>query len=169
MAILETDRLTLREFTIDDAEFIMKLLNSPGWLKYVGTRNIKTQQDAVSYINDKMISGYVKNGFGFYAVVIKEDNTCIGMCGLTKRENLDDADIGFALLPEYEGKGYAFESAAAVMDYARNVLKLGKISAITVAPNKNSIRLLEKIGLVFEKTLKLSDDPEELMLFVKSF
>jgi RimJ/RimL family protein N-acetyltransferase len=168
VAILETKRLTLREFTEDDAEFIMKLLNSPGWLKYVGSRNIKTEQDAVGYINDKMISGYIKNGFGFYAVETKENNACIGMCGLTKRENLDDADIGFALLPEYEGKGYAYESASAVMDYAQNILKLGRISAITVAANKSSIRLLEKIGLGFEKTITIPGDLEELMLFTKS-
>lgn len=159
--------MALREFNEDDAEFIMKLLNSPGWLKYVGSRNIKTKQDAVGYINDKMISGYSKNGFGFYAVETKEDNACVGMCGLTKRENLDDADIGFALLPEYEGNGYAYESAAAVMNYARNVLKLGRISAITVAANKCSIKLLEKIGLAFEKTITIPGDPEELMLFIK--
>lgn len=158
----------LREFTEDDAEFICKLLNSEGWLKYIGTRNINTSSDAEKYISEKLMPGYEKNGFGFYMAELK-DNTPIGMCGLIKREALEDIDIGFALLPEYEGKGYAYEAASATMDYAKNVLGLKKIAGITVPYNKPSIRLLEKIGLSFDKMINMPDDKEELMYFTKTF
>lgn len=172
--ILETERLTLREFTKGDAEFIYKLLNSEGWLKYIGTRNINTTADAEKYITEKLMPGYEKNGFGFYMTELKDnaglkDNTPIGMCGLVKREALEDIDIGFALLPENEGKGYAYEAASATMDYAKNVLGLKKIAGITVAYNKPSIRLLEKIGLTFDKMINMPDDKEELMYFTKTF
>lgn len=167
--VMETERLILREFILDDAEFIIRLLNSPGWLKYIGTRNISTTDDAEKYITEKIRASYQKNGFGFYLVQTKSNDTSIGMCGMVKREGLDDVDIGFALLPEYEGKGYAYEAAAATMSHARDKVKLKRIAAITVPYNTSSKKLLEKIGLKHEKMIKLHGDKEELMLYGLNF
>jgi RimJ/RimL family protein N-acetyltransferase len=167
--ILETERLTLREFIKDDATFIMNLLNSPGWLKYIGTRNINSVDDARGYISEKLMPSYGKNGFGFYLMETKSDNIPVGMCGLIKRDGLDDVDIGFALLPEYEGNGYAYEAASATLKYAKNTLKLNRIAAITVPYNLSSIKLLEKIGFVFEKMINIPNDKEELMLYSISY
>jgi RimJ/RimL family protein N-acetyltransferase len=161
--ILTTPRLVLSEFTPEDAPFIFKLLNTPGWIKYIGTRNINTENDARDYINNKLITSYKQHGFGFYNVRKKDDDEAVGMCGIIKREHLDDPDIGFALLPEYEGNGYAYESASAVMDYAKDTLKFKRLSAITVPFNKSSIKLIEKIGLNFEKMIH--ENNEHLMLF----
>src|SRR5690349_10812658 len=115
MNILETQRLTLREFELDDAAFLLTLLNSPGWLKYIGDRNVRSIEDAEKYINDRLMSSYRTFGFGFYVVTAKDSEIPMGMCGLVKRDTLEDVDIGFAFLPEYFGKGYALESASAVL------------------------------------------------------
>ncbi len=159
----------LREFTLDDAEFIKRLLNSPGWLKYIGTRNIDSDESARAYISEKLMPSYSKNGFGFYMMETKNDNTPVGMCGLIKRDGLDDVDIGFALLPEYESKGYVYEAASATLAYAKDTLKLKRVAAITVQYNTSSIKLLEKIGMKFEKIIRLADDKEELMLYTISY
>ena len=163
--ILETKRLVLREFTTDDTKFIVELLNSPGWLKYIGDRNVKSEEHAVNYLMNGPMKSYEMNGFGLSLVELKSDKTPIGMCGLIKRENLEYPDIGFAFLPEYTGKGYAFEIANATMIFAKEELKFDKIVAITVSYNKNSIRLLEKIGLKYIKPYFLPYEDEELMLF----
>ncbi len=165
--VLETPRLILRKFTLKDGEFIFRLLNSPGWLKNIGSRNISSKADAEKYISEKLEPHYERSGFGFYLMEIKQTGESAGMCGLVKREGLDDVDIGFALLPEYEGKGYAFEASEAVMKYAQNVLKILKLAAITIPQNKGSIKLLEKLGMKFEKMIFMPDDKEELMLFSK--
>jgi RimJ/RimL family protein N-acetyltransferase len=163
--VIETERLILKEFDTGDSEFILRLLNTPGWLKYVGTRNISTLEDAEAYITGKLMPGYKDLGFGFYLVQLKDSLEKIGMCGLTKRETLDDADIGFAFLPEFEGKGYAFEAASASVQFAKNTLGLNQLAAITVPINKPSIRLLEKLGMKYDKTVNLPDDNETLMYF----
>ena len=165
MDIFETDRLILREQCEDDATFILELLNSPGWLKYIGERNVKSVEDARKYILNGAMKSYEQNGFGLYLVKLKDGNVPIGICGLIKRPGLEQIDIGFAFLSEHEGKGYGFESASAVMDYARRVLKLGVVVAITVKHNVASIRLLNKIGLSFKEMVRLPGDGEELMLF----
>lgn len=165
MNILNTDRLTLREFNTNDAEFIVSLLNNPTWLKYIGDRGVKTLDDAGKYITDKFIKSYATNGFGLYLVLLKNKNIPIGMCGLVKRETLEDVDLGFALSPDFFGKGYAFESAFATLNYAKTVLKIKKIVAITTAENLNSIALLKKLNFNFKKLIRLSHDDEELMLF----
>jgi RimJ/RimL family protein N-acetyltransferase len=169
LSVIETERLILTEFKDEDADFIIRLLNSPGWLKYIGTRNIQTTEDARSYISEKLAPSYQNNGFGFYLVSTRSGNEPVGMCGLIKREGLEDVDIGFALLPEHEGKGYAYEAASATMTYAKDILKLKRIAAITVPYNKASVKLLEKIGLKFDKMINMTDDKEELMYFIKSF
>jgi RimJ/RimL family protein N-acetyltransferase len=163
--ILETERLLLREFTEGDADFIYRLLNSPGWLKNIGSRGIENVDNAREYINSKLRKAYTELGFGFYLIELKQNGESAGMCGLVKREGLDDVDVGFALLPEYEGYGYAYEAASATVEYAANTLLFTTLSAITIPTNKSSIKLLEKIGLKFSKMIKIPNDPAELMLF----
>ncbi len=163
--ILETERLLLREFTEGDADFICRLLNSPGWLKNIGSRGIENEDNAREYINSKLRKAYTELGFGFYLIELKLGGESVGMCGLVKREGLDDVDVGFALLPEYEGYGYAYEAASATVEYAANTLIITTLSAITIPTNKSSIKLLEKIGLKFSKMIKIPNDPAELMLF----
>ena len=165
MNILETQRLVLTELSETDAAFMLELLNSPAWLKYIGDRGVKTLEDAAQYILNRIIPSYLKNGFGFYLVKLKENSSSIGICGLVKREGLEHIDIGFAFLPGYEGRGYGYESASKVMEFAREILKLGTIVAITTKDNIASINLLKKIGLRFKEMMNLPGDNEELMLF----
>ena len=165
MITLETERLILREFTFGDAEFIISLLNSPGWLQFIGDRNVKTIDDAKNYLLNGPMKSYSENGFGLSMVETKNGHTPIGMCGLIKRVTLEDIDIGFAFLPEFAGKGYAYEIASAMMAHAKNVLGINKIVAITVEDNEHSIKLLNKIGLKFEKRIQFPEDEEVLMLF----
>ncbi len=165
MDILETNRLILREFNAEDAGFVFELLNSPSWLKYIGDRNVKNLDDAIKYISDKLINSYKNNGFGLYLIIRKNGNIPMGMCGLIKRETLENVDLGFALFPSFSGNGYAYEAAHATLNYAKTILKLDRIIAITTTENKNSIKLLEKLKFVFEKMIMLSNEEEELMLF----
>lgn len=164
--IITTERLILREFNLHDTAFILQLLNSEGWIKYIGDRNVKTDEDAHFYLENGPIKSYIKNGFGLSLVLLKEDKTPIGMCGLIKRENFADIDIGFAFLPQYTGKGYANEIAKATLAYGFEQLKKERIVAITLPSNTNCIKLLEKIGMVYEKNI--IDHEEELMLFASN-
>jgi RimJ/RimL family protein N-acetyltransferase len=163
--VLETDRLILREFTLDDTRFIIELLNTPGWLKFIGDRNVKTEKQAIAYLQDGPLKSYKENGFGLAAVELKTEKTPIGMCGILKRNNLDNPDIGFAFLPQFIGKGYAFEIANATLIFAKNIWQLPVVSAITLPDNKSSINLLEKIGLRFVKPFTFPGSSEELMLY----
>lgn len=163
--IIETERLRLREFNSTDGELIFELLNSPGWLKYIGSRSITTHEDAINYIETKLQKGYRESGFGFYLVEVRETGKKAGMCGLVKREGLEYIDLGFALLPQYENKGYAFESSLGVIQYAKNILNIDKLAAITLPSNLPSIKLLEKLGMKFEKRINIPGDPEELLLY----
>lgn len=163
-SILKTERLILRQFEFSDAGFIMELVNSPGWLEFIGDRNIRTEEDSIQYLQRGPMKSYQENGFGLSMVTTKE-GTPIGMCGILKRENFEHPDIGFAFLPEFMGKGYAFEIAEATLKYAKTELNLDPILAITMPTNKKSIRLLEKIGLKFKKIMYAPDKNEELMLF----
>jgi RimJ/RimL family protein N-acetyltransferase len=162
---VETERLILRQFNVDDAEFIYKLLNSPGWLKYIGDRNVKSVDDAEAYLSNGPIKSYQTNGYGLSMVSLKEDGTCIGACGLLKRDFLDHPDIGFAFLSEYMNMGFGFESAKATLDYAKKDLKINQVFAFTVPHNIASIRLLEKLGFHFEKKFTMPEEVEELLLF----
>lgn len=166
MNILETDRLILCKLTLDDAPFILELLNDPAFLRFIGDRGVRTLDDARNYIANGPMDSYEKHGFGLYLTKLKDSDTPIGICGLLKRDFLEDADIGFAFLPEFTGKGYGFESAAAVMEYGKTVLGLKRIVAITAPDNVASIKLLEKLGLRFEKTARFSKDGSESKLFV---
>ena len=155
--ILETERLYLREFNLEDADFVLRLLNSPKWIEFIGDRNVRTHADATGYLKNNLIKSYKENGFGLWVLVLKETNIAIGACGLVNRDTLEDIDIGFAMLPGYLGLGYGYEIANATMNYAKNTLHLDKIVGITNPNNIASIKLLNKIGLRFEKTIELSD------------
>lgn len=165
MKILETKRLVLRHMSADDAAFMLTLLNDPSWLRYIGDRKVRNLDDARHYILNGAVENYARLGFGFYLVELKESGTAIGMCGLAKRDYLDHADIGFALMPQYCGKGYAYEAAVAVVDYAQQELGLQRLLATTRVDNLSSIKLLEKIGMHFEKVILHPDGDRELKLF----
>ncbi|MXV50558.1 GNAT family N-acetyltransferase [Pedobacter sp. HMF7647] len=163
--VLETSRLVLRQFTLDDTRFIIELLNSPGWLKFIGDRSIKSEEQARRYLQDVPLKSYEINGYGLCMVQTKDEGIPVGMCGLIRRDSLDHPDIGFAFLPEFQGKGYAFEIAAAVLGYAKNTLELSVVLAIVIPENERSIRLLKKLGMAFSRMIDFSDTGEELMLF----
>ncbi|HLW32342.1 MAG TPA: GNAT family N-acetyltransferase [Aequorivita sp.] len=160
----ETDRLIIREYTLDDAPFIHKLMNSEGWLKNIGDRGIKTLEDAEAYIFKNYLRSYELYGFGPYLISLKNSGTPIGSAGLYKRDNLEHPDIGFAFLPEFANLGYAFESANAVMQFGSEILGLQKITGITLPDNLPSIKLLKKLGLS-EIGVYSYRDGEELLLF----
>lgn len=162
---LETARLNLRHLSTDDASFILELLNDPSFIQNIGDRGVRTLADAEAYILKGPVASYEKNGFGLDLVILKETGEPIGICGLIKRDTLEDVDIGYALLPKFWSKGYAVEAALAVMEFGQKVMGLKRIVAITVPQNQGSIRVLEKIGFKFEKMVKLAGDEAELMLF----
>lgn len=185
MKILETKRLILREIVESDDAFTLDLLNQPSFIKYIGDRNVRNLEQACEFIENRYRKSYADYGFGLYAVELKREfdtlaharvsaseipnpesqipNRVIGICGFVKRDTLPDADIGFAFLPRFERKGFAFESANAVLEYGVESLQLKRVLAITTQNNESSIRLLEKLGFKFEGLTKQGD--EELNLF----
>ncbi|MCB9112633.1 MAG: GNAT family N-acetyltransferase [Anaerolineales bacterium] len=162
---IQTERLVLRPFILSDANFILDLLNEPSFIQNIGDRGVRTLSDAEKYLENGTISSYAKNGFGLLAVTLNETGEAIGMCGLIKREALEDVDIGYAFLPKFWSKGYAFESAQAVMKQAKENFRLRRVVAIVDPANEGSIRVLEKLGMSFEKMVKLSKDDIDLKLF----
>jgi RimJ/RimL family protein N-acetyltransferase len=165
MLVLHTDRLTLRPLTEHDAAFILQLLNEPSFIRFIGDRGMRTPHDARAYIRKGLVASYERFGFGLLLVTLKEDGTPIGICGLLKRDTLEDVDVGFAFLPAYWSKGYGFESASAVIADGRTTLGLTRIVAITNPDNVASIRLLEKLGLTFERMIRIADEGKELRLY----
>lgn len=169
MIVAETERLIITKFTLDDAQFFIDLVNTPKFKKFIGDRKINTIPKAQQRIKDGHLKNYDQLGYGFYKLLLKSDNNIpIGTCGLTKRENLELPDIGFAMLPEFEGKGFGLESSLAILKLAKDTFKLPKIGAITQNNNVASIKLIEKLGLSFEKMVKPFEDDQELMLFAKT-
>jgi len=164
MIVLETERLILRGLNVGDAEFILALLNEPSFLRFIGDKKVRTIQDAEQYILNGPVASYERHGFGLCLVELKETQTPIGMCGLLKRDELPAPDIGFAFLPDFWNKGFAFESAAVVLQDARERLNLERILAITNQDNEASIKLLQKLGLQIERLIKMSTDSTELFL-----
>src|SRR3954468_25026348 len=124
LKVLETDRLIVRWLTPEDAEFILRLVNEPSWLRVIGDNGIRTIEGARAYILKGPVEMYSRLGFGLYLVELKEEGVSIGICGLIKRGSLEDVDIGFAFLPKFWGKGYAYESASAVMAYGKRIFGL---------------------------------------------
>jgi RimJ/RimL family protein N-acetyltransferase len=169
VTVIETGRLVLRRLSPDHAAFILGLLNEPSFIKFVGDKGVRTIDDARAYIENGPVASYGRFGFGLYLVELKgrghEDSIPIGICGLVKRDGLEDPDIGFAFLPPYWSKGYAVEAAAAVLAYGRTTLGLPRIVAIANPGNVASMRVLEKIGLRFDKMVRLSSDGASLQLW----
>ena len=163
--ILETERLQLRLLSVDDAEFILRLLNEPSFIENIGDRGVRTINDARAYILKGPIASYEKFGFGLWMVETRFESTPIGICGLLKRDVLADVDIGYALLPEFWSQGYALESASAVMSYASEKLGLKRVVAVVNSDNQSSIRLLEKMGFKYERMVRLSEGAAEIKLF----
>jgi RimJ/RimL family protein N-acetyltransferase len=163
--VLETDRLIIRRMSTDDSGFMLGLLNEPAWLRFIGDRGVRTIEDASLYILNGPIEMYARLGFGFYIVELKPAGCAIGICGLAKRDFLDDVDIGFAFLPQHCGNGYAYESARRVLEHAKNDLGLKRVVATVRPENLVSARLLEKLGLRFYRTVRHPDGDRELRLF----
>lgn len=161
----ETERLFLKPTTKEDAEFILDLLNSPKWLQYIGDRNVKTIDDAEVYINERMLPQLKRLGFSNYTVIRKADGVKIGSCGLYNREGLNGIDIGYALLPQYEKKGYAYESVNKILQAAKDEFNLKEVKAITTKENKGSQKLLDKLGMTFQKIINIPNDNVDLMLY----
>lgn len=166
--ILETDRLLLRELVVQDAAFILVLLNSPGWLQFIGDRNVRSKEEAVNYLKNGPIKSYKENGFGLYLVERKEDQKSIGVCGMIIRVQLEHPDLGFAFLPEYFGKGYAYEIARQTIVHASTNLKIKPIWAIVDPLNIKSQQLLKKLGFLYTKKIYPFEDRKELLLLTYS-
>ncbi|VAW34719.1 Acetyltransferase, GNAT family [hydrothermal vent metagenome] len=165
--IIKSKRLLLKATSINDAVFLVELLNTPKWLKYIGDRGVKTTQDSEDYITTKIRPQIEKLGYGNYTVVRKTDGVKVGTCGLYDREGLEGVDIGFAFLPEYEKQGYAYESSKKLLEVGFSNFSIKLVNAITMPSNKASQRLLEKLDLSFKKMIKLPHDENELMLYQK--
>jgi RimJ/RimL family protein N-acetyltransferase len=165
MQIIETERLALRELDATDAPFILRLVNDPSWLRFIGDRGIRTVADAEGYIAKGPAVSYAQHRFGLWLVSRKADGAPLGMCGLLKRDTLDDVDIGFAFLPEFGGQGYAREAAVATLAHGRAAFGLKRIVAITAPDNTRSIQLLGKLGFRFERMIRLVPDKPETKLF----
>jgi [ribosomal protein S5]-alanine N-acetyltransferase len=164
---LETPRLTLRHLNLEDDEFILELLNSPGWLRFIGDRNVRDRDAARGYI-ERTSAAYTRHGHGLYLVAL-HDGTCIGLCGPIRRDGLEDADLGFALLPEHAGHGYALEASRRVLEHVRDDLRLTRIAGITTPHNERSIRTLETLGFQFVGTTRLPNDDTELNHYLLEF
>jgi RimJ/RimL family protein N-acetyltransferase len=162
---LETERLLLRPTHEEDAEFIYQLLNSPNWLKYIGDRKVYSVEDAKQYIRSKIYPQFERLGYANFTVIRKRDAVKLGSCGLYDREGLEGVDIGFAFLPNYEGKGYGFESASKILETGFEHFGITKIKGITTKNNIASQRLLEKLGLSYVRDIRIPDDDELLMLY----
>jgi RimJ/RimL family protein N-acetyltransferase len=154
MIVCETPRLRLRHLTPHDAPFILELLNEPDFIRNIGDREVRTLEDARRYLQKGPVASYSQHGFGLYLVELEGDATPIGICGLLKRDYLEDADVGFALRETYRGKGYAFEAASAVMQHGLQVLGLKRIVAITSPDNHSSIKVLLRLGMEFERIIQ---------------
>jgi RimJ/RimL family protein N-acetyltransferase len=165
MIVLETERLTLRHAVLDDAEFMLRLLNEPSFIRFIGDRGVRTLDDARGYIADRLVASYERNGFGLWVVDRKQAPGPIGICGLVRRDALPDADIGFAFLPEFWSAGYAYESAAAVKQHALGALGMSRLLAITNDDNVASIRLVERLGLAYVRMIELSPGEAPVRLF----
>lgn len=162
--VLNTTRLRLRELTLDDAPFILTLLNDAGFIEHIGDRGVRSEADAANYIDRGPRASYAQHGFGLWLVELIDSRTPIGMCGVLKRDALPEPDIGFAFLPEYRSRGYAFEAASAVRDLARGTLRIPRLLAIVSPANVSSMRLLERLGFAFERTIVMPGETQELHL-----
>ncbi len=169
MSVAETPRLSLQRLTLEDAPFIVRLLNDADFLRYVGDRAVRSVADAESYLRQGPLGSYARHGFGLYRVALAATGEAVGMCGILQRDYLDAPDLGFALLPEYRRQGFTAEAATAVMAHGRRDFNLTRILAITSLDNESSMRLLAKLGFVLERRVRRVETEPELNLFAISF
>jgi len=162
---IETSRLQLRWLNADDAAFIYRLVNDPQWLRYIGDKQVHDLDAARDYIESGPRAMYQKFGFGLNLVSLKDDATAIGICGLLQRDSLTDPDLGFALLPEYCGRGYAREAAQAVLQHGFTALGQARIVAIVNSGNRDSIRLLEKLGFHLDSKIEMEANATPVDLY----
>lgn len=162
---LETSRLKLRWFVPGDEALLLAIWNDPAFIQYVGDRGIRTLEEAGEAMASGPLKLYEDHGYGPFRIALPDTDRAIGLCGLFKRDNLDDPDIGFGLLPEYCGNGYAYEAAEAVTAYARDGLGLERMMAIVSDDNAASIALIEKLGLIFERNITMPGDDKEICLY----
>lgn len=160
-----TERLSIKPTLVEDAAFILEILNTPKFIKYVADRNVRTVLEAQTYIEERMLPQLKRLGFSSYTVTRKSDNQKIGVCGLYDREGFEGIDIGFSFLPQYERQGYAYESSSCLLNAAFNEFKVSKVSAITVKNNFSSQKLIERLGLTYKGIINLPNDPEDLLWY----
>jgi len=168
MPVLQTERLQLRCFDTQDAEFILELLNDPGWLQHIGDRNVRSTDDARQWISTRLVDVYQRLGFGFWAVHLHDDPTLLGLCGLIKRDTLPEVDVGYAFLPSHRGKGYAREAVIGCLKHGHEVLGLHRILAITSPGNMASQRVLETSGMQLEDRRALAGEERETLVYAWS-
>ncbi|MCH6199469.1 GNAT family N-acetyltransferase [Aquiflexum sp. LQ15W] len=162
--IIETDRLFLKKLDIEDFRFVITLLNSPGWLQYIGDRKVKNEEQAINYLQTGPLKSYADHGFGLYKVEEKISCLPVGFCGLLKRDTLNHPDLGFAFLPEFIGKGFGHEAAHAIVEFAKTGLGIAVLQAIALPDNMPSIRLLKKLGFHYQRPFRFLEG-NELTLF----
>jgi RimJ/RimL family protein N-acetyltransferase len=165
VTILETERLVLRELVPHDAPFMLELLNDPAYILNIADRGVRDVEGARRYLEARWRASYAEHGFGLWVVVHRESGACTGLCGLVRREGLDDVDIGYAFLPAFRGHGFAAESALGVEAYARDVVGLTRLVAIVSPGNDRSIRVLARLGMQFERLLRLPGDAADVALY----
>ncbi len=163
--VVETERLVIRRFVVDDAAFIVELVNDADWIRYIGDRNIRTVADAVGYLERGPMDSYVVHGHGLWRVELRANATPIGMCGLLWRDWLADPDIGFAFLPAFRGAGYATESARAVLRHAGETLQMPRVAAIVSPENARSITLLKSLGMTRAGQVRPPGSDRDVELF----
>lgn len=163
--VLTTARLLLRRLDDEDAPFIVELMNDPGWLRFIGDRGVRTPDDARSYVATGPGAMYARYGYGLYAVERRDEPGPIGICGLVRRDWLEDADLGFAFLPAFRGAGYAREAAAGTLEHAKTALGLERVLAIVSPDNEASIRLLTKLGMAFQRMAQAAPDAAEVCVY----
>ena len=166
--MLETDRLTLHEMTLDDAGLMLAVWNDPAFVRYVGDRGIRNLDDAEEAMREGILRLYEEYGYGPYRLALKGSGDAIGICGLFRRDGLDDPDIGYATLPEFCGRGYAFEAACAVIEHTQSVLGFERLIAIISSDNAASIGLIGKLGFEFERMHRMPDADDDVCIYGKS-
>ena len=167
--VLETARLELRWLTLNDAPMMLAIWNDPAFMQFVGDRGVRTVEEAQVSLQKGPLTLYVEYGYGPFRVIRRMDGASMGICGLFRRDGLDEPDIGFALLPEYCGEGFGYEASIAVLDHARDVLDLPRVTAIVSPENSASISLLEKLGLHYDKPMRLPGDDKDVSLYSIAF
>lgn len=165
---MQTERLAITPLDLQDAGFILALVNDAQWLAFIGDKGVHTLDDARHYLRSGPLAMYAQHGFGLWRVSLRASGEALGICGLVRRAGLDDVDIGFAFLPVHRGQGYALEAARAVIAHGFGTLGLPRIVAITLAHNHRSRRLLEKLGMTQLRTVRLpADGPEKLLYAIE--